>query len=396
MTPVPSDSARLTRPACCDRPAVPGVPRYRSFRSRLLLACSSPAPSCASAASISATPDRRCNSARVICASVVASSATGAPMPLRWRAINSAPRRAASASKPSKSPVTCSASVGVKAARVRRPRPISLSTAPKASCVEAISATLVGPISTALAARRASERVSQPGTPFGINGMTKRPSVAIGTLIPSCSARMSLTCGHRVARSDSGTARRGPRVSPPAVPRVTGNTSESPPSPQVRISAASTMVFQPPTSAPSSFSLGAPFCNSAMSVVVPPISATMAVCAPARKAAPARLAAGPDSTVSTGRERAKSARNSEPSPLTTINGHSSCRSVMMDSVAAINRSRRLIRRAFRTAVRARRGPPSAEDNSWLHVTGQDVMSRMMSRARRSWAGLRVAKCAATA
>ena len=189
-------------------------------------------------------------------------------------------------------------------ASVSSPRPISLSTAPRASCVPAISATLDGPISIDLAASRASERVSQAGTPFGISGMTKRASVDIGTATASCSASLSLTSGHCVASSDSGTARRGPRVRPPVVPRPTGVTSLSPPSPHVRISAASTMVCQPPTSAPSAFSRGAPFCSRAMSVVVPPISATMAVRVPARKAAPARLAAGPDRTVSTGRDRA--------------------------------------------------------------------------------------------
>ena len=148
----------------------------------------------------------------------------------------------------------------------------------------------------------------------------------------------------------------------------------------MRISAASTMVCQPPTNAPSGFRRGAPFCKKAISVVVPPISAINAVLVPARNAAPDRLAAGPDKTVSTGRVRAKSECRSEPSPFTTISGHASPCEVMMVSVAVIRRSRRLIRRAFRMAVNARRGPPSDDDNSWLQVTGQPVRSRIRRRA----------------
>ena len=79
----------------------------------------------------------------------------------------------------------------------------------------AISAMATGPASSAAAASFASERVSHPGTPFGISGSTKRPSVAIGTAMSSCAASFSFASGHCVARSDSGTARRGPIVSPP-------------------------------------------------------------------------------------------------------------------------------------------------------------------------------------
>ena len=133
-----------------------------------------------------------------------------------------------------------------------------------------------------------------------------------------------------------------------------------------------------------------------MSVVVPPISATMAVRVPARKAAPARLAAGPESTVSTGRERAYPDSRSDPSPLTTISRQDSPSPAMMLSVAATSLSSRLTSRAFSTAVRARRGPPSEDDSSWLQVTGAPVSSRRRSRARLSCAGLRVAKWPATA
>ena len=133
-----------------------------------------------------------------------------------------------------------------------------------------------------------------------------------------------------------------------------------------------------------------------MSVVVPPISATSAVLVLARKAAPARLAAGPESTVSTGRDRANPASRSDPSPFTTISGQASPCAAMIDSVAATSLSRRLISRAFSNAVRARRGPPSEEDSSWLQVTGAPVSSRIMSRARVSCSGLRVAKWPATA
>ena len=138
-------------------------------------------------------------------------------------------------------------------------------------------------------------------------GKTNRASVVIGTARSSWRERWSFNVGQRNASKESGVARLGPRLRPPVLPRKIGVTSLSPPSPQVRISAASTMVCQPPTKAPSFFKRGVPLCKKAISVVVPPISATKADFVPARNAAPERLAAGPDKTVSTGRDRAKSA-----------------------------------------------------------------------------------------
>ena len=130
--------------------------------------------------------------------------------------------------------------------------------------------------------------------------------------------------------------------------------------------------------------------------MVPPISETSAVLAPAKKAAPACEAAGPESTVSTGRALAKSACNNEPSPLTTINGQVIPKCAICCDVASIRRSSKLISRAFSIAVSARLGPPRLEDNSCEHVTGRPVISRNISRAIISCSGLRVAKCEATA
>ena len=60
-----------------------------------------------------------------------------------------------------------------------------------------------------------------------------------------------------------------------------------------------------------------------MSVVVPPMSTTMASSNPVKCLAPATLAAGPDNMVSTGRSLANRALISVPSPLTTTMGATS-------------------------------------------------------------------------
>ena len=131
-------------------------------------------------------------------------------------------------------------------------------------------------------------------------------------------------------------------------------------------------------------------------MVVPPISDTSASIAPVSQRAPTMLAAGPERIVSIGRSRAIAAEISAPSPRTTIRGASMPMLAKWRALAATNRSIRPIRRAFRTAVRARFGPFKFADNSWLQVTGRPVTRRIRSRAAISCAGLRVAKCEATA
>ncbi len=159
----------------------------------------------------------------------------------------------------------------------------------------------------AISASFDSDRDSQSGTPSGITATIKRASEANGMACAKCSSSQSFMPSCWVLNRLSGIARRGPRITPPSRDLLAVCTSESPPRPEVRMRAASTIVCQPPTCAPSLLSRGAPPRSSAISVVVPPISATSAVFSSARKAAPARLAAGPDKIVSTGRERAKSA-----------------------------------------------------------------------------------------
>ena len=114
-----------------------------------------------------------------------------------------------------------------------------------------------------------------------------------------------------------GTTRRGPR----ARPRPPLNlASLSPPRPTDKTRIVSTIGRQSPISVAWSLMSGRPSVTMAMSVVVPPISAMIAVWDRLRWHAPITLAAGPEITVSTGRCNAISARTKDPSPLTTING----------------------------------------------------------------------------
>ena len=173
-------------------------------------------------------------------------------------------------------------------------------------------------------------------------------------------------------------------------------TSLSPPSPTVCTATASTMVRQPPTSAPSRRSSGKPSRSKAMSVVVPPMSATMTSRSPLRWCAPMALAAGPDSTVSIGRCSAVSAEISEPSPLTTISGAAMPSSPRRSRTARISCCNKGMRRAFNRVVKARRGASRLELSSCPQVTGRSVSVRSRSRRAISCAGLRTAKCPATA
>ena len=139
--------------------------------------------------------------------------------------------------------------------------------------------------------------------------------------------------------------------------------SESPPSPLVDIFIASTIVFHPLISAPFELKSIEPSLSNAISVVVPPISQTIAVFSFARYAAPETLAAGPDKIVSTGRSFANSADTREPSPLTTINLQFSPIFCICCLVAFIRVSIRLISLAFKNAVNALFGPPSDAESS---------------------------------
>ena len=67
---------------------------------------------------------------------------------------------------------------------------------------------------------------------------------------------------------------------------------------------------------------GWPLRTTAMSVVVPPMSATIPLPVPLSAQAPTTLAAGPESTVPTGSCRAFAMPISEPLPLTIISGAS--------------------------------------------------------------------------
>ena len=220
----------------------------------------------------------------------------------------------------------------------------------------------------------------------------KRPSSRPGSAWRSWRSSSAMTAsGWRWAASDSGTSRRGPSFRRGCSPPSSSDTSKSPPSPKVRMATASTMVRWPPTMAPSGSSRGRPASSTATSVVVPPMSDTSASSRPVRWRAPTRLAAGPERMVSIGRARAKPAETSAPSPRTIISGATMPRRARKPSVAATRRSIMPIRRALSSVVRARRGPPSLAESSWLAVTGRPVVSRIMSRAAISWAGLRTAK-----
>ena len=155
-------------------------------------------------------------------------------------------------------------------------------------------------------------------------------------------------------------ALRGPTVRRRSRPKY---TSLSPPRPQVCTSIASIMVRQPPITAPSALTIGRPSSTMATSVVVPPMSATRKLSSPCRKPAPTTLAAGPESTVSTGYSSATSAFMSVPSPLTIITGavipsRSSTRRTAASRCAIWG-----VRRAFSAAVRARLGASSLELSS---------------------------------
>ena len=130
----------------------------------------------------------------------------------------------------------------------------------------------------------------------------------------------------------------------------------------MRIATASTIVRKFPTRAPAASSVGRPSLSSATSVVVPPISDTKPRFKFVIHFAPTIDAAGPLRIVSIGFLRASLAEISAPSPRTTIKGASIFRLDRVAPQRPINSSIIPINLALRTAVRARLGPLSFEDN----------------------------------
>ena len=145
--------------------------------------------------------------------------------------------------------------------------------------------------------------------------------------------------------------------------------------------------------APSKLRAGRPPRTTAISVVVPPISATMALSSPLKAQAPSTLAAGPDKTVLTGRCKALCTLMSEPSPLTSISGASIWRAASVRCTESIRVLTCEIMRALRAAVSARRGAPRLEASSCPQVTGVSLCSCTQARNWFSCAGLRTAKVA---
>src|SRR5665647_1137110 len=113
------------------------------------------------------------------------------------------------------------------------------------------------------------------------------------------------------AATARGTTRRGPRKNSLFIAQIW----LSPPVAVVSIRIARTLVFQPPTIAPSSLRSGTPMQIEEMLVLVPPTSITAQVSSPERYEAPTRLAAGPEKIVSMGFFRASLIPTTEPSHL---------------------------------------------------------------------------------
>ena len=126
------------------------------------------------------------------------------------------------------------------------------------------------------------------------------------------------------------------------------------------------------------------------------MSVRMKFSRPDRVAAPTRLAAGPDRTVSIGRSATCSASASVPSPRVIISGASIPSPPIAWATAAISDEIRGMSRALSAAVSARRGASSEEVSSLDSVTGRPLVVSISARARCSCAGLRTAKAAATA
>ncbi len=358
----------------------------RAISSRASSPPSEAAPrSSARTADTSASPDCATTRSTTRRLSVAASPS---PPSARRRAQISAPSRAASADQSFCRPSTWAASLGVKAARIARPRSSRRASGRARWWSDSSAPSGTGPWASASQTRASPLLRLLSAASRGRRRRTKRPSSASGAPRAAWRRKGSRTSGRSRTSRLSGRARRGPTTSTPA---SSSRTSLSPPMPTVCTAAASTMVRQPPTSAPSRSSAGKPSRSRAISVVVPPMSATRTSSAPARARAPMTLAAGPDRMVSIGRSSAASAVISEPSPLTTMSGASMPRSVSKPRTARISCWSSGIRRALRTVVMARRGASRLVVSSCAQVTGRPVSARTRSRSAASWDGLRTPK-----
>ena len=202
----------------------------------------------------------------------------------------------------------------------------------------------------------------------------------------------SLTQGHWDAAMHSGTTLSADRIILLPFTRM----RLSPPIPEVAISAAVTRVLLPPMMAPSGSRRGFPSLRIPMSVVVPPMSMTMASFCPVRYMAPMRLAAGPQRMVSTGFSLARASPIMDPSPLTIIRGAwmpFSASTALTDLMRSSMTGTSL---AFMMHVAVRSLKPSPDDSSWPQITGTSRISLAISLTLFSWSGLRTARYPVTA
>ncbi len=176
---------------------------------------------------------------------------------------------------------------------------------------------------------------------------------------PSSFEIASATDGHCLAAKHTGHTLSGASLT--SLPRTSMRLS--PPIPEVDISAAMTLVRVPPMVAPSGSNLGLPLRRIPMSVVVPPMSMTMASFIPVMRMAPMRLAAGPDMTVSTGFLFASASPIMDPSPRTIMRGAEIPYSDMTFFTDSIRSAITGIRRAFITQVAALSLNPRPDDRS---------------------------------
>ncbi len=192
----------------------------------------------------------------------------------------------------------------------------------------------------------------------------------------------SLSDGHFLTAKHIGTTLSG---ASPASP-LTTYMRLSPPIPDVEISAAITLVLVPPMVAPSGSSLGLPFLIIPISVVVPPMSMTIASLTPVRHMAPIRLAAGPDIIVSTGLRLASASLIMEPSPRTIMRGACMLYSASTVFMERMRSSMTGSRRAFIMHVTALSLNPRPDDRSCPQTAGMPRILSTMPLTRSSCSG----------
>ncbi len=156
------------------------------------------------------------------------------------------------------------------------------------------------------------------------------------------------------------------------------------------------LVRTPPTSTVVAACLGKPLCSNPTSVVVPPMSSTMASDSPDRNAAPRIELVGPLAKVSTGKRSAMAASMSVPSFCERNTGlkmpQRATPSRSDDTVSLASASSE----AFKIDALSRSSSPSwpMEDDSVMVAPGQAAASN--SPARRSYSSRTGAKMPATA